>query len=139
MADDPFKVKESGVVISLKAGPYEAPWITIHEGNIADALERFGPDLAKLMQQTAEAQASFTRMYDKAKNAKIPEPGSYGKPDGADQVNTETELPFANSKAPEKETTCAHGARTRVEAGGKVGWICSVPKGQPGRCETIFE
>lgn len=147
MATDPlattgevFEAEDGSVTVTLKgASGYEAPWLVVKGRTAADVLKQFeGDTVAKLMKEVSQANASFGRVWLAARNAPVPQPGQYGKPAEASTPSNSEELPFANS-SPEKGRVCTHGPRSRVEAAGKVGWICSVPKGEPGRCETIFE
>lgn len=146
MADDPLATsvwseEDGSVTVTLKGeSGYDAPWLVVKGRTAEDVLKQFeGDSVAKLMKEVAEASASFKRLWTQARNAPVPQPGQYGKPAGADKPAND-ELPFANSKAPaEDKTKCGHGARTRVEHGGKVGWICPLTKDNPNRCQTIFE
>lgn len=146
---DPFTPdEESSVSITLKAGKgYEAPWITLKAPNVTEALRLFknaGEDLSALLKQASGAGIAFMNEYDKRNN---PDPsGSYGKPEeakrpsantGADPfVGTDGEDPFA--KSPEPMLACEHGTRKLVTHNGKTGHVCPLPKGSPGRCETVF-
>jgi len=137
--DSVFEKSDPGstrVNISLKAGPYESPWITLTAENCVEALDHFGEPLARLMRETAQAQASFMREYAKAKNANVPEPGTAGKPAEANTV-VNTDIPFADTTEDQKPT-CSHGDRKFLEKNGKKGWICPLPNGSPGRCAPVF-
>jgi hypothetical protein len=126
------------VQVTLQAGPYQADKIVIAGDSVLDVLNQFDDALAKLTETVAKAGASFIRFAEVAEQQRPAAAGQYGKPAGANTASN-TELPFANAEiGPSDPTKCEHGDRSLVEGGGKKGWICSVPKGQPGRCETIF-
>jgi len=131
-------IERDRVSVTLKAGPYEAPWIVLRGKDPADIQAQFDDSLAELMKSVAQAQASFIRLYDAAKGAKVAAKGQAGKPAGAGN-KVEVDIPFAPDDGATSKTTCSHGDRTRVEHKGKVGWICVLPQGSDGRCETIFE
>jgi hypothetical protein len=138
---DVWTEEDGSVTVTLKgASGYEAPWLVVKGRTAADVLKQFeGDTVAKLMKEVSEANASFGRVWLAARNAPVPQPGQYGKPAGAsEKPGASDELPFANSSAKEDPSICQHGQRTFHEAGGKRGWVCPVPKGEPGRCDTLF-
>lgn len=164
MSENPFDKEETGdmvkelfrglVSVTLKAGPYESPWIVLQPDTPENQLKIFGYELKEgeqplvaLMKQTAEAQASFTRIYDQAKGSQPSARGQYGKPAGAnDKPGNSSDLPWGGDtggSAPAKDeplpdNKCKHGDRTQISYKGQTGWVCPKPKDSPDRCPSIM-
>jgi hypothetical protein len=141
--EDPFATTPnvapdgSYVEITVKGGAYASHTVTSRR----PTLDEVEVELAKAIKVSVEAQASLERAIEVKKSEDKPAaPGNFGKPAGADTPKN-TDLPFANTgssnEAESKAPTCVHGPRTLVTYKGQSGWVCSLPKGTEGRCDTV--
>ena len=153
MSDNPFDENELPakdlVRVTLKADKgYDAPWITLDGSTPEEVLAKFDDNLAKLMDQAAQAAASFKRFWESATNTRVSQPGQYGKPQGAGSPSND-DLPFADTTNPPTsapstqpaetpDNKCKRGNRRLVEYKGQKGWVCPEPKTSTSRCETIM-
>jgi hypothetical protein len=146
MSEDPFTetVEADGTAtLTLKAGgKHGVPWLVLRYPSpraLRDALREQGPEIAEIMELSSQMAVSYDKLFERTLANPVPPERTVGRPAGAEKPSND-ELPFANSAeaTAADPSQCEHGKRTYVEGGGKKGWICSVPKGQPGRCETIF-
>jgi hypothetical protein len=143
MSDNPFDpptAPTTEAAVTMKAGKgYDAPWITLRGASVAEVLTMFkdaGSDLSSLFREVNGASISFQE--DLARRDGAPEPKKYGKPENADsspQPKMSDEPPFGASAAGK---SCQHGEMTLVEHAGKKGYVCPLPKGTQGRCDTVF-
>lgn len=138
---------DGSVSLTLKAGgKHGVPWLVLRYESpsvLLSVLKGEGPEIAEIMQLSSDMAISFDKLFEKTMANPTPPSRTVGKPKGADKPSND-ELPFANAKAPEEASaeaaapTCDHGGMQLVKAGGKTGYICSKPKGDPERCATVF-
>lgn len=142
---DPFadesEQEGTSVEVTLKAGSgYDAPWIRLKGSTPAEVLTLMDKSLIDLMTETASAGLALQRTYTAKQKGVSAPAGQYGKPAGADK-KTDVDLPFADSGVNEssdsKTPTCSHGPRKLVTYKGQSGWVCELPKGTEGRCDTV--
>jgi len=132
------------VRVTLKAAAgYDAPWITVDGGSIADALAQLEGEnaevAAKLIQKTASVARYFHKEYGGGAPVNVntnggqqSAPRTQGKPAGAAQ-------------APNGETKqCDHGEMvfrsgvSKKTGNAWKGFFCPTPKDTPGQCSPEF-
>lgn len=124
------------VQVTIKGGPYNRTEIVVNRPTWEEA----APELALMIQEVPKAQVSLDQSIEAAGAAtKAPAKGTHGKPANADNP-TNVDLPFAEAEETSPENCKVAGLPNHklISAGGRKGWVCSLPKGDSSRCETVF-
>ena len=133
---DPFEPTPATIIrVSMRGGSTQsAPFVHLEGTQAGICSQLDDPDFDQMLERAAQKAAKFEKIYtdERTRMDSLAADGTLGRPDGASK-DVKVELPFSKDVK-----TCEHGVMTRTEAGGKVGYVCKLEKGDPKRCSSIM-